>query len=195
MPKHAQFTKETIIRTCIDIIKAEGAEALTARSICKKLGCSVAPLFWAFGNMDQLMNEVRKAGQKLFTDFVADSIEYVPAFKEFGLRLICFSRENPSLFHYLFLDKESDRGFSESLAKEFLKKNETHLGLSQDQSEFIWQHIWPFTCGLAVLSNKSSEQYPEEKVSQMLSNQFQALLMQAKSETKVENITPKKIEK
>ncbi len=56
MPKHAQFTKETIIRTCIDIIKTEGAEALTARSICKKLGCSVAPLFWAFENMDKLMS-------------------------------------------------------------------------------------------------------------------------------------------
>jgi len=194
MPKHAQFTKETILTSCIEIIRTEGATALTARSICKKLGCSVTPLFWAFENMEDLMCEVRKAAQKKFTDYVADSIEYIPAFKEFGLRLIRFSREEPNLFHYLFLDKESDNGFSDSLAQGFLTQNEPHFDLSHEQSKFIWQHIWPFACGLALLCNKNPGQYSEELVSQMLSSQFQALLMLVKSGREAENISPKRIE-
>lgn len=195
MSKRAQHTKETIVSTCIDIIRAEGADALSARSICKKLGCSVAPLFWAFGNMDELMCEVRNEAQKLFTDHVADSIEYVPAFKEFGMRLIRFSREDPNLFHYLFLEKDSDNGFAESIAAGLLVQNASHFGLTPEQSHFIWQHIWPFACGLALLSNKNPEQYSEDMVSQMLSSQFQALVMLAKSDIKVDNITPTKIKR
>jgi len=194
MSKHARFSKETIVNTCIEIIKTDGVDTLTARSICKKLGCSVAPLFWAFENMDELMGEVRKSSQKLFSDYVDESIEYIPTFKEFGLRLVRFSRENPKLFHYLFLDKDSNNVFFDGISAEFFKQNESHFGLSAEQSGFICQHIWPFACGLALLCSKNPGLYPEEKVSQMLSNQFQALLMQVKSEIQVENIIPKKIE-
>ncbi|MGN1212337.1 MAG: TetR/AcrR family transcriptional regulator, partial [Candidatus Cryptobacteroides sp.] len=87
MPKRTQFTRESIINTSIDIIRSKGADALSARSICKRLGCSVAPLFWTFSNMEELLGEVRMASQKLFMDYVAESVKYVPAFKEFGMRL------------------------------------------------------------------------------------------------------------
>lgn len=190
MPKHAQFTKESIIDASIDIIRANGAGALSARTICKKLGCSVAPLFWTFSNMEELLGEVRTATQVLFMKYVADSIKYVPAFKEFGIRLIRFSREEPELFHYLFLDKASDGGFADSFVSEILKQNEPHFNLTSEQSGTIFRYIWPFACGLAVLSNKFPELYSEETISEMLSTQFQALMMLVKSGKDVENVIP-----
>ena len=191
MSKQAQFTKERIIGACLEIIRSDGPDALSARSICKKLGCSVAPLFWVFENMEQLLGEVRKAAQTLFIDYVADSIDYVPAFKEFGIRLIRFSREEPGLFHYLFLEKDAEVGFADSVITECLKRIEPHFGLSSEQSGFIFRQIWPFACGLAGLCNRAPGLYTEEMVSQMLSNQFQALLMLVKSGKEVVNIIPK----
>ena len=193
MPKQALYTKEVIVGTCLEIIRTDGTDALSARSICKKLGCSVAPLFWAFENMEELLSEVRKAAQKLFSDYVADCVNYVPAFKEFGLRLIRFSREEPSLFRYLFLDKDSEDGFIDGIVQAGLRQNEPHFGLSPEQSEFIFRHIWPFACGLAVLSNRKPELYTEDTVSRMLSTQFQSLLMLVKSGTEVNDVKPKSI--
>ena len=190
MAKRAQFTRESIINTSIEIIRSDGAGALSARSICKKLGCSVAPLFWAFTNMEELLGEVRKTAQIQFMNYVADSVKYVPAFKEFGMRLIRFSREEPELFHYLFLDKSSEAGFADSIVSEVLKQNEPHFDITPEQSGTIFKYIWPFACGLAVLSNKKPELYSEETVSEMLSIQFQALLMLVKSGKDVENIIP-----
>lgn len=190
MAKRAQFTRESIINTSIEIIRSDGADALSARSICKRLGCSVAPLFWAFSNMEELLGEVRKAAEVLFMDYVADSVKYVPAFKEFGIRLIRFSRVEPELFHYLFLDKSSEVGFADSIVSEVLKQNEPHFDITPEQSRTIFRYIWPFACGLAVLSNKKPELYSEETVSEMLSTQFQALLMLVKSGKDVDIIIP-----
>lgn len=193
MSKQALFTRERIIGACMDIIRSEGADALSARSICKKLGCSVTPLFWVFKNMEELLGEVRKAAEKLFADYVADSINYVPAFKEFGLRLIRFAREEQQLFLYLFFDEAADEGFVYLEAMEGLRQNEPLFGLSPEQSEFIFRHIWPFACGLAVLSSKTPDLYSEETISRMLSNQFRALLMLAKSGEEAVDIKPRKM--
>lgn len=48
--------------------------------------------------MEELLGEVRKTAQIQFMNYVADSVKYVPAFKEFGMRLIRFSREEPELY-------------------------------------------------------------------------------------------------
>lgn len=190
MAKRTRYTRESIINTSIEIIRSEGADALSARSICKRLGCSVAPIFWVFKNMDELLGEVRKTAQKLFNDYVADSVNYVPAFKEFGLRLIRFSREEPNLFHFIFLEKASEDSFATDIVSATLKMNEPHFDITPEQSGIIFKHVWPFACGLALLSNKNPELYSEETVSMMLSTQYQALLMMVKSGREVENVKP-----
>ena len=43
MPKQVQFTKEIITSEAVEFIRTEGIEALTARALSKRLGCSVAP--------------------------------------------------------------------------------------------------------------------------------------------------------
>lgn len=44
MPKQVQFTKEIIIKAAIEILRSDGIDALTARSLSRKLGCSTR--FW-----------------------------------------------------------------------------------------------------------------------------------------------------
>ena len=50
---------------------------------------------------------------------------------------------------------------------------------------------WIFACGLAMLCNRNPEEYPDERISRMLSTQFMAQLILIKSEHKVINIEPK----
>ena len=65
--------------------------------------------------------------------------------------------------------------------------------MTDGQAMFSYAQIWPFVCGLAQLCNRNPEIYTDECISEMLSTQFQALMMFAKSGRKVDNIEPKKI--
>lgn len=190
MPKQVQFTKEIIINAAIEILRSDGIEALTARSLSKKLGCSVAPIFNKYANMEELMADVRKASGKIVSDYLADAVNYEPAFKEFGLRLVRFSKAEPNLFHYLFLDKNGSTEYADAIAKECLVQTKSEFELSDEHTTFIYAQIWPFVCGLAQLCNRNPEIYNDECVSRMLSTQFQALKMLVKSGCEVENIQP-----
>lgn len=190
MPRQAQFSKESIIDVSIGIIRTQGAEALSARSICKEMGCSVSPLFRAYSNMEEIFTDVRKTAEKIFSDYVDDVCEYVPAFKEFGDRLVSFSREEPNIFRYLFLDRNSVSQVATDKAMECLSQTEESFRLTPEQAEYIYRQLWTFICGLAQLVNKDPDTYSEAHVSEMLSTQFTAMHMLIKSGRAIENIHP-----
>jgi len=191
MPKAVFFNKEKITKAVIDLIRTDGSETLTSRAIGKKLGCSVSPLFREYKNMEDIHGDARKAAEKIFTDYLADSVLYDPAFKEFGIRLIRFSKEEPNLFHYLFLEKGGSGEVAHAIALECLKQTAATFGLTPEQTEQIFEQEWTFACGLAMLCNKNPEDYPAERISQMLSAQFMAQLTLIKSGRQVINIEPK----
>ena len=191
MPKAVYYTKEKITEAVIELIRKDGSESLTSRSIGKKLGCSVSPLFREYKNMEEIHADARKAAEKVFSDYLADSVNYEPAFKEFGIRLLRFSKEEPNLFHYLFLEKGGSSEIAHKIALECLKQTCASFNLTAEQSEQIFDQEWTFACGLAMLCNRNPEEYPDERISRMLSTQFMAQLILIKSEHKVINIEPK----
>jgi len=48
VPPKAKFTKEEIVATALAIVKEQGIEALTARSLAKELDSSARPIFTVF---------------------------------------------------------------------------------------------------------------------------------------------------
>ena len=53
MPAKRKIQKEDILQASISIISHEGFNALNARKIAKKLGCSTQPLFYIYENMEE----------------------------------------------------------------------------------------------------------------------------------------------
>ena len=191
MAERAQFTRESIINISIEIIRSDGAGALSARSICKKLGCSVAPLFWTFTNMEELLGEVRKTAQIQFMNYVADSVKYVPAFKEFGMRLVRFAKEDQNLFYMLFMERGTigDEWIPKKV-QECLDGIEDSFGISSEQAEFLFSQMWTYACGLAILNMKASKPLTEEEIGYRLSAQFSSQMFFLKAGGNVINVAP-----
>ncbi|MGN1220574.1 MAG: GNAT family N-acetyltransferase [Candidatus Cryptobacteroides sp.] len=185
MPRQVQFSANIIIKACLDIIRTDGAGALSARTICNRMGCSVAPIFRAFKNMDDLMQGVREEAERYFCKYMADTKLYMPAFKEFGMRMIRFSREEANLFRFLFLDIDGRNEMADSIARECLKQTESAFGLTSEQAELIYRHLWPYLCGFSQLCNKNSDIYTDEYISEMMSTMFQSLITLLKSDYQV----------
>lgn len=191
MPRSAIFSKEEIVAKALQIIRENGEEALSARSLSKALNCSISPIFTVFKNMEEVMDCTRDAARKYFAGIVADIDEYEPAFKEFGLRLIRFAREEQNLFHYLFLTKAAASEGIHPKAQACLDGICNANDITREQAWIMLRQIWTFSCGLAVLSTKDTETYNENVVSEMLSFQFASSIAFLKSGKEVVNIIPK----
>ena len=190
MPRKAFFSKQEIIDKALEILRQQGPEAISARSLCKALGCSVSPLFTVYKNMDEIFSDLHAAAEKLFENYMADVIDYQPAFKEFGMRLVKFSREEPQLFHYLFLDKNSESIVADRKARECLQNIEGEYDLSEKQGLELYFQMWVFACGLSALCNKNPQKYSDSDISYLLSLQFSSVLTFLKSGREVLDITP-----
>ena len=190
MPRKAFFSKQEIIDKALVILRQQGPEAISARSLCKALGCSVSPLFTVYKNMDELFSDLHAAAEKLFENYMADVSDYQPAFKEFGMRLVKFSREEPQLFHYLFLDKNSESIVADRKARECLQNVEGEYDLSEEQGLELYFQMWVFACGLSALCNKNPQKYSDSDISYLLSLQFSSVLTFLKSGREVLDITP-----
>ena len=88
MPPKVRFTREEIIRAALDITRESGPEALTARSLAARLDCSAKPIFGLFRSMDEVQQEVLKAGYQFYGEAIARAMDRTPrsCFRSLGKR-------------------------------------------------------------------------------------------------------------
>lgn len=190
MPRQPRFSKEDIVAAGLKIVRTSGYEAVSARSLGKVLGTSSSPMFTMFKDMNEVMKAISHAAQNEFLEYMEGVTAYSPAFKEFGLRLVSFSKEEPNLFQLLFLGKDSCPEIAERIAKECLCKLGQGYDLAGEQAELLFRQMWPVACGIAALCIKHPEDYPEDTVSLTLSYHFAGILSIIKSGREVKDIKP-----
>lgn len=190
MPRQPRFSKEDIVAAGLRIIRDSGYEAVSARALGKELGTSSSPMFTMFKDMNEVMSAIWSAAEKAFVAHMEGVTDYFPAFKEFGLRLVSFAKNDSNLFQMLFWGKNSRPEIAESIASECLSKASQGYGLTEEQADLLFQQMWPVACGIAALCVKHPEDFPEETVSKTLSYHFNGIMDIIKSGKEIENVTP-----
>ena len=69
MPPKAKFTREEIIDAAFEMVRRDGFEILTARSLGAKLGSSARPIFTVFKSMDEVQEEVLRKAKRLYESY------------------------------------------------------------------------------------------------------------------------------
>lgn len=103
----------TFIAAALDLVREKGMQALTARDIGNRLGISARPVFTAFKNMEEVQQEVRKAARNWFKGYAEKAVNYSPAFKQMGMQMILFAKEEPRLYELLFVKNDGAPHFLE----------------------------------------------------------------------------------
>ena len=119
MPPKVRFTREEIIRAALDITRESGPEALTARSLAARLDCSAKPIFGLFRSMDEVQQEVLKAGYQFYGEAIARAMESgeYPPYKASGMAYIDFARREKHLFRLLFMRNRSREEVTRQLVR------------------------------------------------------------------------------
>lgn len=190
MPPKAKYTREEIIEKAFEIARKKGIDAVVARELGKELGTSSSPIFTAFKNMEELQKEVRKVALKEFESYVSDALNYTPAFKYVGMKMIEFAMKEPKLFQLVYM-REHDGSQTYAMLIEELGDTvgvcidimQRDYALSRAEAELLFRQVWLHTFGICVLvAGKVCRMTPEE-ISEMLSVEFQGTLMLIKSGT------------
>ena len=113
-PKN-KFTKEEMVEAALRVVRAKGADGLTAKNIADALGTSTQPIFTAFGSMDGIRREVYAAAVSVYDRYTNEGLKENIPFLGVGKQYIRFAREEPELYRLLFLTRTQEYSAMQSM--------------------------------------------------------------------------------
>ena len=192
MPPKAKFTKEQIIFAAMDVVRQNGAEALTARSLADALGSSPRPIFTVFESMEEVKSEVKTAVKKLYEGYMDKAMAGEKPFKGSGMGYICFAKNEPEFFRLLFMSKQSAElnlgnvlNGIDDYSRMILQSVQKTFGFGLETSSEIYLHLWIYTHGIASLIVTGVCNFTDEEISYMLSQVCGAIVEKFKREDRV----------
>lgn len=152
MPPKTVFTKEEIIQTAFDIFKSEGIENITARNVAAKLGCSTAPIYTSFRNIDEIKQKVLGKAFELLQSYT--EMEYTEdMFLNIGVGILCFARDYKKIYKTIFMENSNYSSFTKEFESRNLiqmKKEESLTVLDEKDMSQILKKMYIFTHGLSA---------------------------------------------
>lgn len=183
MPPKPKYTKEQIIDTALVIVSKKGMQALTARELGNALNTSVSPIFTMFNSMQEVQAEVKEAAMRCFEGYAHRTDREMPLFKQIGMQMILFAKEEPNLYQVLFMSPNNDvRNFDDiygklgSVADESIELIVHDYGLSQNDARALFEHSWIHTFGIGVMCATGMCQFSDDEISKMLTEDFTAMM-------------------
>lgn len=183
MPPKAKFTKEEIIEAALNIVQADGLEALTSRALGTRLGSSARPIFTVFQNMDEVQQAVIDAAKALYKEYVDQGLTWEHPFKGVGTQYILFSVQEPKLFQLLFMTEQPQiPDFSgvlpliEESYEEILLSIQKDYGINELFAKKLYHHLWIYTHGIATLCATKMCRFTGSEISSMITEVCTSIL-------------------
>jgi len=178
-PKAVTFNSEAVLLASLEVVRKQGWDALTARSVAGCLGASVAPVYSAFGSMETLLRETLVRIRDLLRDYTSKSYSEFP-FLNIGSGIVSFARDEPHFFQALFQKRHAFQDVVEDVNISILTwmKTDVQLGLLGDAArERLYDSIGFYTMGLAaaVAAGRVTD-VSEENIVSRLKNMGNALV-------------------
>ncbi len=174
-----KFDKESVLDAALDLVRERGYDALSARIVAERAGCSVQPIYSLFGDMEGLMHTLYKHAQEWVTAFNdKHANDGGNLFESNGLTHLRLAREESNLFTFLYLSPYFDIHNLDELYKSVsqpgVEECIVELGhLSPKAAHELYLNMIVYTHGLAVLLCSGSE-FSEDELTERIFTAFKA---------------------
>ena len=172
-----------ILDAAFEIVRQDGMEKLSNRELANKLKCSIRPIYYQFENVEEMQQELYKKIEQYFYKFLLDNmIEGIPQYKQVGVNYIKFAKKEKKLFQTLFM---SDIGLTPDafVAKDGEDYNEIEklikisANLQEEDIKDFHTKMWIFCHGIATLVANDTIKLTDSQIQDLLSYEFQALML------------------
>lgn len=183
MARPITVTKEMILSAALDLVRSQGAQALTARNLCASLGCGVNPIFSSFGSIKGVKDAVVEEARRLYRERVGAGFKLNPPFKGFGMALLWFAMDEPELYSLVMEARMPSASFEDYIdahigfKPECLAAIEKSFGLLPQDAEMLYYQLATVALGLAQTCTRGGSQLNIQQVSEILGKNMRAFLM------------------
>jgi AcrR family transcriptional regulator len=172
MPLKVEFDRDTLLQTALTLVRRDGFEQLSTRSLASAQGCSTRPVYTAFASMQALRDAVAgRVLELLLRRMAQPTIGKV--FVDMGIGYVAFARQEPALFK-LFVVPSGVSARQQRIQREAIdlalmhamQTTEEFGPLSQPARARILLRLRVFTHGLAcyVAADEPAFHDPEQVV-------------------------------
>lgn len=188
MPPKAKFTREQITKAALGVVSEKGVQALTAKELGAALGTSTTPIFTVFNSMQEVQDAVMLAAMERFEEYAHEAAHIKPVFKQVGMQMILFAKEEPKLYQLIFMSSISEAQTFDDIyahlglvADECLDVLQKDYDLSKENAKTLFEHVWIHTFGIGALCATGVCNFSHEQIAEMLTQDFTAMMMLMKS--------------
>ena len=188
MPPKPKYAKEEIVLAALELVSEKGMSALTARDLGARLGTSARPIFTAFKSMEEVHDAVTAAAMNRFEEYAHKAAHAGPIFKQVGMQMILFAKEEPNLYQLIFMSPQEKAQTFEDIyghlgpvAEECLDVIKQQYALSRSDAKALFEHVWIHTFGIGALCATGMCDFSHEQIAEMLTQVFTAMMMMMKS--------------
>ena len=183
MPTKIRISKDMILDAAFEIVRKDGMEKLSNRELANKLSCSIRPIYYQFENVEEMQKELYLKIEQYFYKFILDNmVEEIPKYKQVGINYIKFAKKEKKLFQTLFM---TDVGLTPdafvSKAGEDYKEIEKFIKISanikEEDIKDFYTKMWIFCHGIATLVANDTIKLTDNQIQDLLSCEFQALML------------------
>ena len=175
MPPKVRITKNDIVKTAVELVRASGEQTINARAIASKLNCSTQPVFSNFSTMDDLKKTVMSAAYEIYLKFLDEEAKNgkYPIYKAYGMAYIRFAAEERELFKFLFMRSRDDEDTTpsqdfEASVQMIMKANK----VTEEKARLMHLEMWTCVHGIATMLATSFLSLEEELISNMLTDVY-----------------------
>lgn len=183
MPTKIRISKDMILNAAFEIVRKEGMEKLSNRELANKLKCSIRPIYYQFQNVEEMQKELYLKIEQYFYRFLLDNtIEGIPQYKQVGINYIKFAQKEKKLFQILFMSNTelTPDAFVAKVGddyKEIEKLIKLSTNLKEEDIKDFHTKMWIFCHGIATLVANGTVKLTEGQIEELLSQEFQALML------------------
>ena len=171
-PKN-KFTKKEMVEAALRIVRTNGIDGLTAKTMADELGTSTQPVFTAFGSMDAVRQEVYAAAVRVYDDYADAGLKGKIPFFGVGMQYIRFAREEPELYRVLFLTRTQNKDYSAMGSMRHLQElvRPTLMSiyrLTAGEADVYFRDLWFVVHSLSTLIVTGDCPYSDPEIGQIL---------------------------
>lgn len=180
MPPKVKVSKEDVITASLNMVRESGADALNARALATYIGCSTQPIFSNFSSMTELKQEVLRAAENIYMDFLRREMEsgQYPPYKASGIGYIRFAKEEKELFKMLFMRERKTEIVEDDFdgaTREIIAIMQKNTGLAYEQAKQFHLGMWIYVHGIATMLATSYLPLKWDDISNLVTDAYEGM--------------------
>ena len=156
----------------VQLVREEGAAALSVRNLARTLNCSTQPIYSEFKNMETLREELMGYIRESYLHKDADS------YQQIALSFLHFAQQEKNLFQLIYL-RQRARGetfFEDPNERQTIHKLQVNLDLSQRQAADMHRRMQYYCYSMAVMMATGYLNFSQEEIRTELTEYYRIML-------------------